>query len=144
MAGFARGSRRAHGGRGTTAPVRRAVRTSSGPVDEAPATIRTTLRTAVPRVRRAAPASRPGARRVPRHTVRSGDDRRYGEFLVLRAGGFDHWYCHLSEKTVERGSVKAGQKTGEVGSRGNATGSHLHFGKRPADGRFGSDVTPGR
>ncbi len=74
--------------------------------------------------------------------VRSGKDRSFGDFLVLRAGGFDYWYAHLSEQTVRGGSVRAGQKIGEVGSTGNATGPHLHFEKRPARGGFGTDVRP--
>ncbi|MGY3200014.1 murein DD-endopeptidase MepM/ murein hydrolase activator NlpD [Streptomyces sp. TE5632] len=74
--------------------------------------------------------------------ARSGHDSSFGDFLVLRAGGFDFWYCHLSEQTVKGGSVRAGQKIGEVGSTGNATGPHLHFEKRPAGGRFTSDVPP--
>ncbi|KPI32783.1 Peptidase M23 [Actinobacteria bacterium OV320] len=74
--------------------------------------------------------------------ARSGHDVSFGKFLVLRAHGFDFWYCHLSERTVTTGSVKAGQKVGEVGSTGNATGPHLHFEKRPAGGGFGSDVRP--
>jgi murein DD-endopeptidase MepM/ murein hydrolase activator NlpD len=74
--------------------------------------------------------------------ARSGHDRSFGDFVVLRTGGFDYWYCHLSEQTVTGGSVRAGQKIGEVGSTGNATGPHLHFEKRPARGGFGSDVPP--
>ncbi|MEV5014343.1 peptidoglycan-binding protein [Streptomyces sp. NPDC053780] len=74
--------------------------------------------------------------------VRSGKDRSFGDFLVLRAGGFDYWYAHLSQQNVRRGSVKAGQKIGEVGRTGNATGPHLHFEKRPAGGGFGTDVRP--
>lgn len=74
--------------------------------------------------------------------ARHGFDKSFGNFLVLRSGGFDYWYCHLSEQTVTQGSVKAGQKIGEVGSTGNATGPHLHFEKRPARGGFGSDVSP--
>lgn len=48
--------------------------------------------------------------------VRSGHDRGFGDFLVLCAGGFDFCYCHLSERTVKGGSVKAGREVGEVGS----------------------------
>ncbi|QYX82672.1 M23 family metallopeptidase [Streptomyces akebiae] len=58
---------------------------------------------------------------------------------VLRT---DVRYCHLSERTVNGGSVEAGQKIGEVGSTGNAIGPHLHLEKRPAGGGFGSDVPP--
>ncbi|MFF3730249.1 M23 family metallopeptidase [Streptomyces sp. NPDC002476] len=75
-------------------------------------------------------------------SVRVGQDGSFGNYLVLRSGGFDYWYCHLSHRDVTRGSVRAGQRVAEVGSTGNATGPHLHFEKRPAGGRFGSDVTP--
>ncbi|OKI88960.1 hypothetical protein AMK10_32285 [Streptomyces sp. CB02058] len=74
--------------------------------------------------------------------ARSGRDPSFGNYLVLRTGGFDYWYCHLSKRTVDGGAVKAGQKVGEVGSTGNSTGPHLHFEKRPAGGGFGSDVNP--
>ncbi|GAA3502804.1 hypothetical protein GCM10019016_099130 [Streptomyces prasinosporus] len=74
--------------------------------------------------------------------VRSGHDTSFGDFLVLRVGGFDFWYCHLSEQTVKGGPVKAGRKIGEVGSSGKATGPHLHFEKRPAGGGLRSNVAP--
>ncbi|OKJ27860.1 hypothetical protein AMK22_29960 [Streptomyces sp. CB01580] len=74
--------------------------------------------------------------------VRVGQDGSFGNYLVLRSGAFDYWYCHLSHRDVTRGSVRAGQRVAEVGSTGNTTGPHLHFEKRPAGGRFGSDVTP--
>ncbi|MFF1568774.1 M23 family metallopeptidase [Streptomyces sp. NPDC058293] len=61
---------------------------------------------------------------------------------MLRSGGFDYWYRHLSHRDVTRGSVRAGQRVAEAGSTGNATGPHLHFEKRPAGGRVGSDVPP--
>lgn len=72
-----------------------------------------------------------------------GEDGSFGNFLVLRTGGFDYWYCHLSSRSVGGGEgVGAGQAVGRVGSTGNATGPHLHFEKRPAEGGFGSDVSP--
>lgn len=90
----------------------------------------------------AAPKGKPCVAVRDGSIVRSGHDGSFGDFLVLRVGGFDFYYCHLSEQTVKGGSVKAGQKVGEVGSTGNATGPHLHFEKRPAGGGFGSDVPP--
>lgn len=75
-------------------------------------------------------------------SVRAGQDVSFGNYLVLRSGGFDYWYCHLSHRNVTSGSVRAGQEVAKVGSTGNATGPHLHFEKRPASGRFGSDVSP--
>ncbi|WP_319122743.1 M23 family metallopeptidase [Streptomyces europaeiscabiei] len=90
----------------------------------------------------AAPEGKPCVAVRSGSIVRSGHDGSFGRFLVLRTGGFDFWYCHLSEQTVNGGSVRAGQKIGEVGSTGNTTGPHLHFEKRPAGGGFGSDVPP--
>ncbi|MGX1267467.1 peptidoglycan-binding protein [Streptomyces phaeoluteigriseus] len=90
----------------------------------------------------AAPTGTPCVAVLNGSLVRHGHDGSFGDFLVLRAQGFDYWYCHLSEQTVKSGSVRAGQKIGEVGSTGNSTGPHLHFEKRPAGGGFGSDVKP--
>lgn len=69
-------------------------------------------------------------------------DPAFGRFLVLRAGGFDYFYCHLSEQLITSGPVRAGQTIARVGETGNAKGPHLHFEKRPQGGGFGSDVPP--
>ncbi|MFE2581809.1 peptidoglycan-binding protein [Streptomyces sp. NPDC059378] len=75
-------------------------------------------------------------------TVRAGKDKSFGDYLVLSSGGFDYWYCHLSHWDITSGPVRAGQQLAEVGTTGNSTGPHLHFEKRPAHGRFGSDLAP--
>ncbi|HRW10798.1 MAG TPA: M23 family metallopeptidase [Caldilineaceae bacterium] len=62
--------------------------------------------------------------------VRAGwNNQGYGLFVIV-----DHnidylsLYAHLSEITVEEGTVVAqGQMIGKVGSTGNSTGPHLHF-----------------
>lgn len=62
----------------------------------------------------------------------------YGNMILIRhADGVHTLYAHLSVVDVRLGQqVKAGQKIGEVGQTGGATGSHLHF-----EVRRGEDVT---
>ncbi|GJF34894.1 hypothetical protein KNE206_75940 [Kitasatospora sp. NE20-6] len=91
----------------------------------------------------AAPEGTPCVAVLDGSISRTGTDTSFGNFLVLRAGGFDYWYCHLSHRDVGNGAnVSAGDQVGRVGQTGNATGPHLHFEKRPAGKGFGSDVTP--
>jgi len=59
----------------------------------------------------------------------------YGNMIVIQHdGGLYTVYGHLSKIDVEAGqSVKMGEKIGEVGQSGAATGSHLHFEVRMGD-----------
>lgn len=59
----------------------------------------------------------------------------YGNLVVIRhANDLFTLYAHLSKIDVERGEVvKVGEKIGEVGQSGVATGSHLHFEVRKGD-----------
>lgn len=51
-----------------------------------------------------------------------------GNFVEVTNGKIVTKYLHMSKITVKKGvNIKAGQKIGEVGSTGLATGPHLHF-----------------
>lgn len=53
----------------------------------------------------------------------------YGNTVVVRDGNHDYLYAHMSAISVKTGQVvKIGTELGKVGSTGNSTGNHLHFG----------------
>ena len=55
--------------------------------------------------------------------------RGYGEYVVIDHGLFATLSCHMSERLVSVGKrVRAGDMIGRVGSTGDSTGNHLHFG----------------
>ena len=58
-----------------------------------------------------------------------GDSSQLGNYVtVSHAGAFTTLYAHCSRISVSSGAaVKAGEKLGEVGQTGMATGPHLHF-----------------
>ncbi|HSF82298.1 MAG TPA: peptidoglycan DD-metalloendopeptidase family protein [Anaerolineales bacterium] len=67
----------------------------------------------------------------------------YGSFVVLEhqlpalSQPVYTLYAHLSQFFVKKGdTVEAGQKIGEVGSTGAATGSHLHFEVRYGENNY--------
>lgn len=56
--------------------------------------------------------------------ARSGDRN----ILISNPDGEGNYFGHLNKALVKVGQkVKAGQKIGEMGARGNVTGPHLHF-----------------
>jgi len=59
----------------------------------------------------------------------------YGNMIVIsHADEFFTLYAHLSKIDVQQGeAITMGQKVGEVGQSGAATGSHLHFEVRRGD-----------
>ncbi len=66
--------------------------------------------------------------------VKIAYDREYGRTVVLRGGGVDTWYAHLSSARVLVGArVLAGRMIGRVGTSGNVTGPHLHLEVRAHD-----------
>ena len=61
-----------------------------------------------------------------------GSYRSYGEYIIINHGdGTMTLYAHMlagSRKVQQWDTVKQGQVIGTVGSTGNSTGTHLHFG----------------
>lgn len=59
----------------------------------------------------------------------SGYDPSAGNYIIINHGdGYYSYYLHLSSIVVGGDSVSAGQTIGLMGTTGNSTGVHLHFG----------------
>lgn len=66
-------------------------------------------------------------------TLVSGEGT-YGNHIFIQNGDVTTVYAHCKTLYIKQGEkVQQGQKIGEVGSTGNATGPHLHFEVRKAD-----------
>ena len=60
--------------------------------------------------------------------VNAGELGGYGNCIMLESGELTTLYGHCSRITVKKGDyVHCGEKIGEVGMTGNATGPHVHF-----------------
>ena len=60
--------------------------------------------------------------------VKVGYDRRSGNFVTLRHGGYTVSYCHLSRVLAAKGTVvRPRDAVGITGSTGRSTGEHLHI-----------------
>ncbi len=87
--------------------------------------------------------ARCGSKLVANHTGRVQTIDRHssaGNYIVLDADGtgIDYAYMHLKQKAIPRegSNVRKGEKIGEVGDTGNASGCHLHFEKWTAPGYY--------
>ena len=61
------------------------------------------------------------------------DPGGFGNYVKVVGSRMTTLYAHLSHVSVQAGDrVQAGEQLGNVGSTGNSTGPHLHFGLRIA------------
>lgn len=84
----------------------------------------------------AAPVGAPVAAARPGKVLQAGERGGYGLCVeLLHADGETSRYAHLSQIGVVVGEqLLQGQALGRVGQTGHATGPHLHFEVRAADG----------
>ncbi len=82
-----------------------------------------------------------GSKLIAHHTSRVQEVKFHssaGNYIVLDedGSGTDYAYMHLKKKAIPRegSKVRKGEKIGEVGATGNASGCHLHFEKRRSPG----------
>lgn len=60
--------------------------------------------------------------------ITSSSEGTYGNHIFIQNGDVITVYAHCKKLYVRNGdTIKQGQKLGEVGATGNATGPHLHF-----------------
>jgi murein DD-endopeptidase MepM/ murein hydrolase activator NlpD len=63
--------------------------------------------------------------------LRTGNDAKSGNYIVINHGKLETVYCHLYRMFVKKGDkVNAGKMLGITGNTGKTTGAHLHFGIR--------------
>jgi murein DD-endopeptidase MepM/ murein hydrolase activator NlpD len=72
--------------------------------------------------------------------VWSGKNGPWGNLVVVENNGYQTWYAHLKSRSVSNGEViSRGTKIGTVGTTGNSTGLHLHYGIKKRVGEDGAN-----
>jgi murein DD-endopeptidase MepM/ murein hydrolase activator NlpD len=67
--------------------------------------------------------------------VWAGDNGPWGNLVVVENNGYQIYLAHLSVVTVSEGQIlQYGEPVGSVGSTGNSTGPHLHYGIKQRTG----------
>ncbi len=72
--------------------------------------------------------------------VWSSKNGPWGNLVVVENNGYQTWYAHLKSISVSKGEViSRSAKIGTVGSTGNSTGFHLHYGIKKRIGEDGAN-----
>lgn len=72
--------------------------------------------------------------------VWSGENGPWGNLVVVENSGYQTWYAHLKLISVYRGEViSRDTQIGTVGTTGNSTGFHLHYGIKKRQGEDGAN-----
>lgn len=77
-------------------------------------------------------AARPGVVRYVNYGSAFGSK----QVAITGPDGTEDFYAHMRTRVASGKRVKAGDKIGEVGSEGNATGPHLHFERHKKPGSW--------
>ena len=67
--------------------------------------------------------------------VWSGKNGPWGNLVVVENSGYQTWYAHFDSINVYKGEVVSqGDLIGNIGTTGNSTGYHLHYGIKKKQG----------
>ncbi len=85
----------------------------------------------------AAKAGTPIVAPIGGNVIFAGRAGGYGNYVKVRGDdGNTYEFGHLLDYQVGKGRIAAGEQIGRVGSTGNSTGNHLHFGVKNAIGKY--------
>ncbi|MFH1635199.1 MAG: M23 family metallopeptidase [Chloroflexota bacterium] len=67
--------------------------------------------------------------------VWAGDNGPWGGLVVVENNGYQSWFAHFSAISVVEGQIVSyGDPVGNIGTTGNSTGNHLHYGIKEKKG----------